>query len=700
MNKLNTHWRFMLPGLSLVLTMLVSGVAVADLKPLKEHISTNDAVVGYLSQAHYLRIPINNALSSKVFDRYIKNLDASRIYFTAADIADFEAYRYTLDEALKRGDLKPAFMMFNRYQMRLIDRLEYVNSLVDKGLKALDFSVDETLLVEREDADWAKDREALDDLWRKRFKFDVLALKLADKKPAEISKLLKSRFKSRLSHARKITSEDAFQTYINAFAHTYDPHTEYFSPLGSENFNINMSLSLEGIGAVLQSDNEYTKVVRLVPAGPAAKSKLLRATDRIVAVGQGEDGEMVDIIGWRLDDVVQLIRGPKRSLVRLSIIKGDVSSGESPKIIKITRDKVKLEEQSAHKQIFDLKREGKNYKLGVITVPTFYLDFKAMQEKDPNYKSTTRDVNRLINELSKSGIDGLLVDLRNNSGGSLQEANSMLGLFIDRGPTVQIRDSAGKIEILDDPHPGVAYTGPLVVMVNRLSASASEIFAGAIQDYRRGIIVGSRTFGKGTVQSLYPLKHGQLKLTQGKFYRISGASTQNQGVIPDIVYPPIYDHEDVGESALQNALKWDTVGGVKFVTYYQMDPMRDLLRKAHYQRIAQNPDFTFLVDRLAFFKETQAIKRVSLNEKTRKRENRERDQRRLELENKRRLAKGEKALNKLSDLDEDQTKEHAGKADGNVKEVDSLMKEGGQILIDFVTFAGKRLTASAKGMGS
>ncbi|HEC12945.1 MAG TPA: tail-specific protease [Acidiferrobacteraceae bacterium] len=694
MNRLDTHWLVTLLGLALA--ALIPGAAVADLKPLKEHIYTNDAVVSYLSQAHYLRVPINNALSSRMFDRYVKNLDAARIYFTESDIAEFEAYRYTLDEALKRGDLKPAFAMFNRYQTRLIERLEYVSNLVDQGINTLDFSIDETLLIERKDVDWARDREALDNLWRKRLKNDVLVLKLAAKKPKEISKLLKARFRSRLSHARKITSEDAFQTYINAFAQTYDPHTEYFSPLGSENFNINMSLSLEGIGAVLQSDNEYTKVVRLVPAGPADKSKLLRPTDRIVAVGQGKDGEMVDIIGWRLDDVVQLIRGPKRSLVKLGVIRGDVSSGESPRIISITRDTVKLEEQSAQKQTFELKRGDKSYKLGVITVPTFYLDFKAMQNKAPNYKSTTRDVNRLVSELTKSGIDGLLIDLRNNSGGSLQEANSLLGLFIDKGPTVQIRDSEGKIEVLDDPHPGVVYAGPLAVMVNRLSASASEIFAGAIQDYRRGIIIGSRTFGKGTVQSLYPLKHGQLKLTQGKFYRISGASTQHHGVMPDIMYPPIYDHDDVGESALKNALKWDTVGGVKFATYYQMDPMRDLLRKAHYQRIAQNPDFTFLVDRLAFFKEMQAIKRVSLNENTRKLANRERDQRRLGLENKRRLAKGEKALKKLSDLDED----HAGKADTTVKKVDSLMKEGGQILIDFVTLTDKRLAASGKSAGS
>ncbi|OZB11139.1 MAG: tail-specific protease, partial [Marinobacter sp. 34-60-7] len=489
--------------------------------PTIDQARANILIARQLQFTHFRDLGISDELSGDVFDAYLNYLDGQRIYLTQQDVDRLAQVKGQLGSALKTGQLQPGFDIYNLVQQRMIERLQFALNLIDNGLDQLDFSANERIMVDRSEAGWEPDTTALDALWTKRIKNAVLSQRLNGAKDDVIEDNLRRRYEGQLKRAYQARSEDAFQAYMNAFTGMWDPHTSYFSPRTSENFNINMSLSLEGIGAVLQADNEYTKVVRLVPGGPAAKQGQLQPADRIVSVAQ--DGEKpVNVIGWRLDEVVDLIRGPRNSTVSLEVIPANASDESVTRTIAINRDEVKLEEQSASKDVIELDRQGETYKVGVITIPTFYADFQAMQAGDPNYKSTTRDVRRLIDELKADGVDGIVMDLRNNGGGALHEANDLVGLFIEQGPTVQIRNANNEVQVLDDEDPSVAYDGPLVVLVNRMSASASEIFAGAIQDYGRGLVVGSQTFGKGTVQSLRPLRSGQLKITQAKFYRISG----------------------------------------------------------------------------------------------------------------------------------------------------------------------------------
>ena len=465
---------------------------------------------------------------------------------------------------------------------------------------------------------------------------------------------------------------------MNAFASTYDPHTQYFSPRTSRNFNINMSLSLEGIGAVLRSEDEYTSVVELVPAGPADKSGLMGPSDRIISVGQGNTGPLIDVVGWRLDDVVELIRGPKGSEVRLEVIPNGTDDGIS-KVINITRNRVQLEEQAAQSKILTLDRNGQPHKIGVIEVPTFYVDFKAVQQGDPNYKSTTRDVHRLIDELKAEGVEGLVIDLRNNGGGSLQEADTLTGLFIKSGPTVQVKSANRGPSIYADNDDESAWDGPLAVMVNRLSASASEIFAGAIQDYERGIIIGSQTFGKGTVQTLIPLNRGQLKVTAAKFYRVSGQSTQHQGIIPDIEFPEVYDIERIGESSLDDAMAWDKIDAATYPRSNRIQPLLDELKQRHDLRSVADPDFRYFRALASKSKENNRRTHVSLNEKERRQEKADEDAWRLQLENSLRTAKGEAVLESLDALDEQRDEDEDKDPDH-----DAMLRETGTILLDYV----------------
>jgi carboxyl-terminal processing protease len=462
----------------------------------------------------------------------------------------------------------------------------------------------------------------------------------------------------------------------------WDPHTSYFSPRTSENFNINMSLSLEGIGAVLQSDNEYTKVVRLVPGGPASKQGQLQPADRIVSVAQGDE-KPVNVIGWRLDEVVDLIRGPRNSTVTLEVIPANASDETITRTIAIKRDEVKLEEQSASKDVIELDRNGETYRIGVINIPTFYADFQAMQAGDPNYKSTTRDVRKLIEELKASGVDGVVMDLRNNGGGALHEANDLVGLFIDEGPTVQIRNANNDVQVLEDEDPSVVYDGPLVVLVNRMSASASEIFAGAIQDYGRGLVVGSQTFGKGTVQAVRPLNHGQLKITQSKFYRVSGGSTQHKGVIPDIEIPSRIDKTRIGEDALDHALPWDQIEAVPHARYFDFTGVIDELRNRHEERFATNPEFKLLQKEIEFLNRQRQMDYVSLNVDERKNQHNQIEQTRLTIANARRELKGEEPFEDLEAL-EDWQDQQAADLDNTDEELDFVIQEGGHIMADLL----------------
>ncbi|QNH05426.1 carboxy terminal-processing peptidase [Pseudomonas sp. B11D7D] len=651
------------------------------LQPDREQVIASLNVVELLRRHHYNKPPLNDERSIQIYDNYLKLLDPSRSYFTAADIAEFNQWRTKFDDLLKSGDLEPGFTLYRRHLTRMEERLNYALAELGKGVDKIDFTVDEQLQVDREKAPWAKDRAELDELWRKRVKDEVLRLKIAGKETKDIQELLTKRYKNQLARLKQTRGEDVFQAYINAFATTYDPHTTYLSPDNAENFDINMSLSLEGIGAVLQSDNEHVKVVRLVPAGPAEKSKQIAPADKIVGVAQGKD-EMVDVIGWRLDEVVKLIRGPKGSTVRLEVIPAsNPPSDQTSKVVTITREAVKLEEQAAKKKVLHLTQDGRDYKLGVIELPAFYLDFKAFRAGDPNYKSTTRDVKRLLDELQAEKVDGVVIDLRNNGGGSLQEATELTSLFIEQGPTVLVRNADGRVDVLADENKGIYYNGPLAVLVNRLSASASEIFAGAMQDYHRALILGGQTFGKGTVQTIQPLNHGELKLTLAKFYRVSGQSTQHQGVIPDITYPDVMDTKDIGESALPAALPWDSIRPAITPELDPIKPFLSELKARHDQRTAKDPDFVFTRDRLTLAKKLMAETTVSLNEQTRRARQADVEAKQLALENNRRQAKGEELLKELEKEDEDALPVADEKS---TPEDDAYLAESGRILLDYL----------------
>lgn len=661
-------------------------VAQAELEPTRMQAKATKAVVSLLNDRNYDHLQLDDAFSSRVFDRYFKDLDGSHSYFLASDVKGFEQYRLSLDDALKRGDLKPAFTIYNRYETRVIERLNFIIAELDKGLGKIDFKKDESLETDREKAPWASSRAELDDLWRKRLKSATLSLRLAGKSDAEIQKTLTKRYKSQLSNVLQTKADDAYQVFMNSFTESYDPHTEYFSPRNAENFNINMSLSVEGIGAVLQAEDEFTKIARIVPGGPADKSKQLKPGDRIVAVAQGND-EFVDVVGWRLDEVVDQIRGPKGSTVRLQVIPAGQVDEHKTKTLALTRNTVALEEQAAQKQIIDVTRNGQTYKIGVIKLPAFYSDFQAMQAGDPNYRSTTRDVKRLLNELKAAKVNGLVLDLRNNGGGSLSESNSLVGLFIETGPSVQVRNANGRIDLLVDQDPSVTYSGPMVVLVNRLSASATEIFAGAIQDYGRGLVVGTTTFGKGTVQALHDLSLGQLKVTEAKFYRISGASTQHRGVVPDITFPNILDEKEIGESALPNALPYDTIPPARYLAYQDYSKQLPALRAASAKRQAADPDFQYLNEQIAFIKGLKNKTVITLNEAKRKEEQKDMDDKRLAMENKRRAAKGQELLKswREAEASEDKEKEkdaQDGEPSKDKPEDEAFVIESSRILLD------------------
>jgi len=658
--------------------------------PQAEHARTCRSIVKELRKEHYQQVSIDDALSSKILDRYLSDLDPSRSYFLASDIQEFEAYRDQLDDLLATGDMGPAFTMFRRFKQRATERLEFLLMRLDSGIDDISFDVDESIDIEREDAPWPAHVAELNELSRKNLKNSILNLKLADKTLDEIPEILRKRYKNQLTSVRQTKSEDVFELYMNALAQQFDPHTSYFSPRAAENFDISMSHSLEGIGALLRTENEYTVIVRLITAGPAEKSQLLKPTDRIAGVGQGEDGEIVDVVGWRIDDVVKLIRGPKKTVVRLEIIPADAVDDES-KIITLVRDTVKLEEQTAKKEIITVEHQGRSTQIAVIDLPTFYLDYKALHAGDRNYRSSTRDVKRLLRELSGSDIEGLVIDLRNNSGGLLQEAIEVTGLFIEQGPIVQVRGANGSINVLRDPDKGIYYHGPLAILTNRLSASASEICAGAIQDYGRGIVIGEPTFGKGTVQSIMQLNRGQLKATVAKFYRISGESTQNKGTNPDFGFPSLYlyDMEKIGESALDNALPWDRIAKAKYKSFDDLSPVMDSLREDHQRRLQGNPDYQYRLSMIEHLDEARQETTISLNETVRRQERDENKQRRLELENSRRRKLNLDPIEKLSELESETTSSPHDDEDEKAQD-DPVLIDAAHTLLDYIELSAKR----------
>lgn len=627
---------------------MVNGVE--NIKPDEQQSLALRQVVSLIESYNYKQIKINDSISSLILDKYIKALDPSKYYFLASDIKEFEQHKTTLDDDFRIGDLSAPFYIFNVYLKRYNERINYSISQIKSKY---DFNQNDTYVYQRDKMPWVTNATALDDIWKKRVKYELVNLKIAGTDQAKNIVTLTKRYESLKTQAAKFNNQDVFQILMDAFTETIDPHTNYFNPSNAERFNQEMSRSLEGIGATLQLDNEVTKIVSIVPGGPAFKSKQLNAGDKIIGVAQGIDGEFEDVIGWRIDNTVSKIKGPKGTTVRLKVIPAGQELSSKPIIITLVRDKVILADQSAKKIVKTIQAGDKTYKIGIIDVPAFYADWKAMSAGDKNYKSTTRDVTLLIDTLKNiDKVDAIVMDLRANGGGSLNEAIDLTGLFIDKGPVVQTRDYSNNIRINEDKKPGAAWTGPFGVMIDRLSASASEIFAGAIQDYGRGIVMGTQSYGKGTVQQTISLNDlvepsilqkmisaiaanktkdpkysstvildkdgtpqlGQLNLTTGKFYRVNGTSTQHKGVMPDFNFPSLYPLDKIGEDTEASALPFDVIKPSNYISVANLSMVKGALLKMHNERMAKSLDYKILREDIDESKKRDAETSITLNE--------------------------------------------------------------------------------------
>ena len=660
--------RILLPSLAVLLACLMllaargsSGAPTSSLllpegaiRPTARQQLLAQRIASILEQQHYSHRPIDKAFSAQVFDHYLNALDAQHSYFDAADVAAMQQWRGDFDTVIHTGQLDPAYLMFSRLQQRNRERMEYAISLLDSEP---DWKVEETYDFDRDKAPWPKDTTELNELWRKRVKSDALSLMLAGKGWADTADTLRKRYQRVLQRVGQVNADDVFETLINAYAAVYDPHSNYFAPRSAEEFRIQMSTSYEGIGARLQQVDDFVTISDLIEGGPASAAGTLKPNDRIMGVAQGHDGAFTDVVGWRLDDVVQLIRGKADTVVRLQVLPAGAVPGSALGVVELQRGKVTLKNLEARSDVRDVRVGDQVVKVGVITVPGFYEDNDARAAGDPNFRATARDVRRLVQELQAKGrVDALLLDLRGNGGGYLPEATALTGLFIDHGPVVQVRNTDGSIEVYDDPEPGIAWGGPLTVLVDRTSASASEIFAGAIQDYHRGLILGQTTFGKGTVQQVIPLDRwsrqstdGQISVTMEKFYRVTGESTQLRGVEPDIALPARVSIEDFGESALDAPLPWDRIPAVPFRAGTPLAGFVHTLAQEQSSFAEHDPDFRWLVDALAATGQARAQRSLSLNLKDRQAERDQQQAQALARENARRAAQGLPALKALAD---------------------------------------------------
>jgi len=663
-----------------------------NLQPDQVQSQVAKEVASLISSYNYKKVPLNDSLSSVVYDRYIKALDENHNYLLASDIKDFTRFKTVLDDDLKAGNLNDVFYIFNVYQKRYLERINYSLSQLDKNY---DYTKNENFTYDREKEPWMGSESDMNKLWSQRVKYDLLNLKLASTDATKNKETLKKRYQNLIAQAKKLSNQDVFQLFMDAFTESVDPHTNYFNPANAANFNIEMSRSLEGIGASLQSENEYITIKSIVAGGPADKSRQINIDDRIVAVAQGKTGEFQDIVGWRIENAIALIRGTKGTTVRLRLLpKG---AGAKPHVIEMVREKIVLKDQLAKKEIRTYNSNGKTVKIGIINVPAFYIDFNAYRAKDPNYQSTTRDVKLILDTLKRENVDGVILDLRQNGGGSLIEAIELTGLFIKDGPVVQVRDTRNRVEVNEDEDSSVAYAGPLAVMTDRFSASASEIFAGAIQDYGRGLIIGTQTYGKGTVQSAIELdkvinpsirdmitsmtkkangtgaesRFGQLNLTVAKFYRISGSSTQHKGVLPDISFPSVIPLDKYGEDTEPSALPFDMIAKSNYTKVGDLSGVIPELTKTHEQRMANNANYKYLLEDIADYKKRQNETSVTLNEQQLKQQRDADEQKAFERTNLRRAALG------LTPLQKGQTR-------AKNEDLDFLKMEAGQILTDYI----------------
>ncbi|HWV33060.1 MAG TPA: carboxy terminal-processing peptidase [Dyadobacter sp.] len=669
-----------------------------DIKPIPAQYKAEELTTRILSSYHYRKTKLNDSLSAAIFDKYIDAIDHGKLYYLASDLADFEQYKNSFDDYLQKRELDVPFQMYNVFRKRYKERSEYIQTLL-KEAKPFDFNQDESMNTDREKAAWAKNTDELNDTWRKYLKSEALDLKLSGKADTAVISTLRDRYKSRDRALGRIRTEQVFQMFMNAYAESLDPHTSYMAPTSADRFKQEMSQSLEGIGALLREEDNYIKIVEVIPGGPAFKGKQLKKEDKIVAVAQGDEGKFVDIVGWFVDDAVKLIKGPKSTVVRLQVISADALPGSAPKEYRLVREKIKLEEQRAKSEIVSINNGNKDYKIGVIDIPLFYRDFEGAQHREKEFSSTTRDVQKLITNLQASNVDGIVIDLRNNGGGSLTEAVSLTGLFINRGPVVQVKESQGEIEVQSDNDPSIAYDGPLAVMVNRFSASASEIFAAAIQDYKRGLIVGEQTYGKGTVQTLIDLNQwvpkeqdqlGQVKLTVAKFYRINGSSTQLKGVTPDLELPTAFKVNEYGEGSQPSALPWDQIPSSRYDVTSNINPkIVEQLRDKYKHRLKTDEELKTLVKTLSDFKEARENKIVSLQESKRKAERDEAE--------KKRAAMKQLGEDNVDGDDEDEADSKVAEAPKDVKKKkDIYLTETGRMLSDLIVISKEPSLAGTK----
>ena len=602
-----------------------SAAASLQLKPLAEQTQAALWASRVLGRYHYKAVPLDDAMSEKIFDNFFDGLDSEKLYFVQSDIDGFAPMRTKMDDAINNENLSVPFAIYNLYQQRFAERMNYARQLLKTRP---DFTLDESIELDREKSPWAKNEDEVRELWRKRVKHDWLRLKLAGKDEKAIRETLDKRYENYITRIRKLNNEDVFQMFMNAYATAIEPHTNYLGPRSADNFDIAMRLSLEGIGAVLQSRDEYTVIREIVPGSPAALSGKLKVGDRIVGVAQG-NGPFTDVLGWRIDDVVQLVRGEKGTTVRLDVLPGDAGPDAKHVTVSMVRKKISMEEQAAKKSIIEVKDGAFKRRIGVISLPTFYLDFEARRRGDKDYRSATRDVARILGELKKEKVDNVLIDLRNNGGGSLTEAIELTGLFIDKGPVVQQRDAQGRVEVESDTQAGLAWDGPMGVLINRGSASASEIFAAAVQDYGRGLVIGEPSFGKGTVQTLIDLdrfspaekvRYGELKMTIAQFFRINGGTTQLRGVNPDIKLPVLSDLDSFGESSYDNALPWVAIKPASYKAAGDLKELIGPLQRRHEARIAKDKEFQFLQEDIAEVLKIRKENSISLNEAVRRKE--------------------------------------------------------------------------------
>jgi len=682
--------------------VLVFGAAVAcKASPVKQKVSDGDlvpdeqqsVVCGRIAQLittyNYKKVSLNDSISKEIFDRYIKSIDENHSYFLASDIKDFDKYKTVLDDDIKAGNLNDVFYIFNVFQKRYIEHLTYSLSVLNKPF---DFTKNETFVFDRDKLPWPASQSEMDQMWSQRVKFDLLNLKLASADTTKSKETLKKRYEDLLSQAKKLSNQDVFQNFMDAFTEAIDPHTNYFNPSNAANFNIQMSRQVEGIGISPVSENDYITIKNIVPGGPADKSKQISLNDRIIAVAQGKTGEFQNIIGWRIDNAIALIRGTKGTVIRLEILPAGASAGSKPKVVELVREKIILKDQSAKREIKTYNSNGKTVKIGIISIPAFYIDYNDYRAGNPNYKSTTHDVKLLLDSLKAEKVDGVIVDLRENGGGSLMEAIELTGLFVKQGPVVQVRDGKGQVDVEKDQDSSVVYTGPLGVLVDRLSASASEIFAGAIQDYGRGIIIGTQTYGKGTVQNAIDLDKvlgspvrsklnqsngsqstfGQLNLTIAKFYRISGGSTQHKGVIPDIEFPSLIPMDKYGEDNEPSALPFDVIDKTDYTKTGDISKVLPGLIKLHNDRMAASNSYKYLLEDIDELKKHDAETSVTLNEATLKKQRDTEDEALFERTNLRRVAMGLPPLKK--------GEKQAANAD-----LDFLKVEAGQIMTDYIS---------------